>query len=618
MSGLDQLQYLSWLLYLLVFGLVLVRTIRRPTPAHLDMTLFFGAAALVIVATTLELKLHVGLPGWVLNDLVPALALALGYLLLRLVRDFSHVPRWLMAAVEIGMVVSIAAILVAPQPLDAFVTLALVGYLVVVIAYDAQAFIREAARTRGVTRRRMQAAAIASVCVCLTLLVAGLGAVMPRMMDFWDELGAVFGLVSGLCYFVGFAPPTWLRRAWQEPEVHAFLSRAVHLASASETPRIIQELERGAADAFGAPTARVALWNADSQRLEIVSDGDAELPSRLARPWTEQRATLIADVDQGHADHDTSLLRVYGARSALAAPITAYGKRIGVLVVFAPRLPLFANSDLELIRLLADQSAVILESKALVDQAAQVRAREEAARLKEDFLSSAAHDLKTPLTGIVTQAQVLQRRAERDPTAPADRVGIARLLEQSQRLKRLVLELLDVTRLEQGNFLGDLECVDLAALVRTLIDHESTRWRRVEVASDEPILVSVDPMRFGQVVTNLIENALKYSPLDTSVVVRMWCENGEALLSVHDEGIGVPVEDQHLVFERFHRGSNVDDRRFAGMGLGLYIARGIVEQHGGRIWVNSSAGRGSTFFVALPALSKQAALESQVVSEAAR
>src|SRR5207244_12703351 len=125
--------------------------------------------------------------------------------------------------------------------------------------------------------------------------------------------------------------------------------------------------------------------------------------------------------------------------------------------VVAPRAPVFANSDLELVQLLADQAAVILDSRALIDEAAHVAAREEAARLKEDFLSSAAHDLKTPLTGIVTQAQVLRRRVERDPTAPADRVGLDRLLDQSQRLKNLVLELLDVSRLEQGSLVGERE-----------------------------------------------------------------------------------------------------------------------------------------------------------------
>src|SRR5205085_11073806 len=99
----------------------------------------------------------------------------------------------------------------------------------------------------------------------------------------------------------------------------------------------------------------------------------------------------------------------------------------------------------------------------------------------------------------------------------------------------------------------------------------------------------------------LIENALKYSPQQTPVVVKLWREDDQARLSVHDQGIGIPLQDQPLVFERFHRAKNVDDRRFAGMGLGLYISRGIVEQHGGRIWVESVPGAGSTFFVALPA-----------------
>ena len=83
--------------------------------------------------------------------------------------------------------------------------------------------------------------------------------------------------------------------------------------------------------------------------------------------------------------------------------------------------------------------------------------------------------------------------------------------------------------------------------------------------------------------------------------VELWSDNGEAHISVQDEGIGIPVEDQPLVFERFHRARNVDDRSFAGLGLGLYIARGIVEQHGGRIWVESTPGVGSTFHVAVPA-----------------
>jgi signal transduction histidine kinase len=128
----------------------------------------------------------------------------------------------------------------------------------------------------------------------------------------------------------------------------------------------------------------------------------------------------------------------------------------------------------------------------------------------------------------------------------------------------------------------------------------------VQLRTKQPMVAAVDQPRFEQVIVNLIENALKYSPQQAAVRVELWREDGEVLLSVHDEGIGIPAEDQPLVFERFHRARNVDDRRFAGMGLGLYIARGIVEQHGGRIWVESTPGVGSTFYVAVPADSPDA------------
>jgi signal transduction histidine kinase len=390
-----------------------------------------------------------------------------------------------------------------------------------------------------------------------------------------------------------------LRRAWQEPEGHAFLTRVARLTRLPDIRNLVQELERGAADALGAPTARIALWDADTCRLRLFSDDRLIVLPRLPQAWLDQRATL--DVGPSAQDPpDTGLADLYSAGAIMAAPITAYGKRLGVLIVYAPQPPVFANSDLELIQLLADQAAVALENRELIDEAAQVRAREEATRLKEDFLSSAAHDLKTPLTGIVTQAQLLRRRAERDPSAPPDRIGLDRLLEQSHRLKNLVLELLDVSRLEHGSLVGERQEVDLAGLVRSLARQDQARWQRVRVRADQPVHASVDVPRFEQVITNLVENALKYSPHYAPVSVSVWAENDTARLSVRDEGIGIPTEDQPLVFERFHRGRNVDDRRFAGMGLGLYITRGIVQQHGGKIWLESTPGMGSTFQVAVP------------------
>jgi signal transduction histidine kinase len=616
-SGVDQLQLLSWIVYVVIFIAVLVRAVGRPTPAHVDMALFFGATVVVILIQFATLRLGFQAPSWV-GDVLGGTAIALGYLLLRLVRDFRHVPLLLIRVSEAAVVLAVVAIAALPPPLPPAVGLAFVGYLTLAIAYSAVAFYGYSRRTRGVTHRRMQAAALGSVCFVLILVTTALAIFLPGAGLVIREAGAVAGLGSGLSYFVAFAPPTWLRRAWQEPELRAFVGRVPTLARMTDLRSMVHQLERAAADALGAPAASLALWDPDTARLHVYAPEPSELAEAEAkqlpmedwevdptlRPpafvaFIDQHAMLITDL-RANAPDGSDQFRRFDVQAVLGAPITAYGKRLGTLLIYAQRAPIFANSDLELVQLLADQAAVVLESRTLIDEEARVRAREEAARLKEDFLSSAAHDLKTPLTGIVTQAQVLMRRVDRDPTAPADRAGLTRLMQQSLRLRDLVLELLDASRLEQGQLIGKREPTDIVALVESVIDRDPQQADRVVLDTEGPVTASVDALRFDQVVTNLLENALKYSPRESTVRVRVWQADDQVRLSVTDQGIGIPSEDQPLVFERFHRARNVDDRRFAGMGLGLYIARSIVVEHGGRIWVESTRGAGSTFQVAVP------------------
>jgi hypothetical protein len=130
--------------------------------------------------------------------------------------------------------------------------------MVVVIAYATLAFARQASRTPGVTRRRMQAAAAGSLFLTLALVVAGLGVALTDLAGLWEELSAAIGLASGVCYFIAFAPPTWLRHAWQEPELRAFLAGAASLPRLPDLPTMVHELERGAASALGAPAANIA------------------------------------------------------------------------------------------------------------------------------------------------------------------------------------------------------------------------------------------------------------------------------------------------------------------------------------------------------------------------
>jgi signal transduction histidine kinase len=172
-------------------------------------------------------------------------------------------------------------------------------------------------------------------------------------------------------------------------------------------------------------------------------------------------------------------------------------------------------------------------------------------------------------------------------------------VREAQRLSTLVTDLLDATRMEQGRLVSDREATDLVALISSVVARQQG-VHPVELEVRGAVVGMYDARRVEQVVENLVENAKKYSPEATPVQVTVYQQDGEARITVRDRGIGIPAADLPRIFERFSRASNVDDRKFHGMGLGLYICRGIVEEHGGRIWAESEIGKGSTFHVALP------------------
>ena len=172
------------------------------------------------------------------------------------------------------------------------------------------------------------------------------------------------------------------------------------------------------------------------------------------------------------------------------------------------------------------------------------------------------------------------------------------------RMELLVNDLLDISRIEGGKLAMRVTESDLAALCRAVAEEQmAASERHIEVdLPAEPLLVPMDAERIAQVVANLVSNALKYSIHGCPVTLRARREGDFALVAVRDEGAGIPPEAQELLFERFYRvpGVQVQTGSGVGMGLGLYISREIVERHGGRIWVESAVGEGTTFFFTLP------------------
>jgi len=229
-------------------------------------------------------------------------------------------------------------------------------------------------------------------------------------------------------------------------------------------------------------------------------------------------------------------------------------------------------------------------------------------RLREEFLSSAAHDLKTPLTTIRGHAELVQRRMARagGPETASVLRGLARIEEGTDAMLDLINQLLDTTRQQMGGGLDlSRQPTDLLALVRGCVEAQrEASGRTLTLETDLADLhLGLDRARITRVVGNLLSNALKYSPTDRSILVRVAQEteaNGpEALIAVTDQGIGIPAADLPLIFERFRRASNVVGR-VQGTGIGLASALGIATQHGDTITVESKEGEGSTFTVRLP------------------
>jgi PAS domain S-box-containing protein len=224
-------------------------------------------------------------------------------------------------------------------------------------------------------------------------------------------------------------------------------------------------------------------------------------------------------------------------------------------------------------------------------------------RSKDEFLSLVSHELRTPVTSIKGYAQLLRRRAAQQPVAARTAIAYEAIERQTLRMQSLIDTLLDLSRLEAGRLQLHFVPVDFVALSRHVADMVKMTTEDHEIMLQvplDPLWVRGDEHRLEQIMTNLLSNAVRYSSAGTRVVVELGRENGMIRASVSDEGVGILPEALDHVFERFFRAEGV--RESTGLGIGLYITKRFVEEHGGAIDVRSEVGSGSTFTVWLPRL----------------
>ncbi|HWQ11462.1 MAG TPA: HAMP domain-containing sensor histidine kinase [Roseiflexaceae bacterium] len=405
------------------------------------------------------------------------------------------------------------------------------------------------------------------------------------------------------------------------PAMASLYPLAVALAAALSPAEVASAALKHGGAAVGAAAGAVVALAGDGNMLEVL-DTFGYPGEHAASPQLIPLAARAPAADALHRREPVLL----GSREALAArypelaaahsyagqqawatlPLLLPDRAVGVLELSFATPRAFSGEERGLLAELAQLCARALARAGVYEAERRAHTDAEAAvQLRDHFLSLAAHDLKTPLTALIGQAQLLRRRMQREGMVDARHLhSLDIVVSQAGRLNRMVSALLDFARIEQGRLRIECTSLDLGALVRQAIeDLQGTLASHSLIFDQEDaggLSVEGDAPRLEQVIRILVGNAVTYSPGGGTVLVRAERGGATARLLVIDRGIGVPASDLPHLGTRFYRAANAGAAHGGGMGIGLYVAREIISQHGGTIAIASEEGVGTTVTVELP------------------
>ncbi|HEY3061584.1 MAG TPA: ATP-binding protein [Chloroflexota bacterium] len=393
-------------------------------------------------------------------------------------------------------------------------------------------------------------------------------------------------------------------------EVSALYQFAQSAHAALSPAEIVRQLLPILKERLGYAYGTIWLREEPSGALRLVAgDGPSGTPHGLRLSPLATRAYTTGEPARAGLDWDNdpdSPLPLRGeGGSQLAVPMVLQRRVVGVVDLESPHPRAYSPTEERLLVALVNHAALAIDNLHLLEEARKVAALRELDRMKTELLGTVSHELRTPLgsikgyaTTLLTHGNRLKREEQREFLEIID--------SEADRLRELIENLLDMSRLEAGVLRIDRAPIRLGAVMRDVLrkvqlatpDHELD----LEWPAHDP-LVAADSRRIYQIVQNLLTNAVKYSPTGGRIALAGACERHDLVVSVQDQGLGMPASELDRIFDRFHRVGGEVARRIGGTGLGLAICKGLVDAHGGRIWAESEGdGTGSVFKFTLPLL----------------
>ena len=545
--------------------------------------------------------------------------------LIRLIEHFRPVPRAIAVTSAAVTAVGVVLILVLPPPLPPVLALPLSLYYIVAEVWATWALVSGARSARGVSRWRLGTAAGGSFALALVIAVA-VALIDDPSAGQEGPIATVLASISlmlALGYLAAFAPPSWLRQAWQVGELRRLLQVGAGAEPVERATIVEAELLRAAMRAVGALGGLIALDDGGTtvglpvRRTERLSDPpDVWSNEHGVTARARLAGAAVLEVDRtGWSLQESVTADSVGAHGVAVVPFLRHGQGSGKLVLFLPRASLFPDSDLALLTLFAEHYAsaravadAFEEQTALLDQLRTLNVElARASHHKSEFLANMSHELRTPLNAIIGFTQLLVDGTA-GPVAEAHREFLVDILDSGKHLLRMINDILDLAKVEAGRLEFRAEPVHVERLVASVASTISPLAQEKSIALTfevEPAIdeVIIDPARLRQILFNYLSNAVKFTPEGGMVTVRGVAEGeDEFRLTVEDSGPGISEDDLARLFQEFEQLDSSRSKRHAGTGLGLALTRRLAEAQGGRVVVASTLGEGSSFGVVLPKL----------------